>query len=273
MYDFYFGELNEILENEESYLLFLKRMLPRWTNSIPDSEYLDIFEILNKIDTRSKKPVLVETGVGASSLVMSYFAIKNKGVLYSWDINGSKSAFLRGVVNDTICKSFNKPLHEHWIFIAYSSTDKYLGIPILKEKGEKVDFCFLDSVHTLDNISAEIGALIPVFNDTAYISIDDANYTARHTNLSIINLFRKKLGLKPVEDPPDNRCREYYLEITDFLKKNFKSVELLDNPHKKSYTKDIYFSYYKSDKKVMDDVGMEKLNNLEHRFAAWKVKN
>ena len=225
MYDFYFGELNEILDNEESYLLFLKRMLPRWANSIPDLEYLAIFEILNKIDTQSKTPVLVETGVGASSLVMSYFAIKNGGRLYSWDINGSKNAFLRGIVNDTICKSFIKPLHEHWITIAFSSTDKYLGIPILEEKEEKVDFCFLDSLHTLDNITSELKALIPVFNDTAYISIDDANYTNKHTNFAYINLFRKKLGLKSVKDTPDNQCREYHVEITDFLKQNFKTVD------------------------------------------------
>lgn len=272
MYDFYFGELEDILENEEDYLIFLKRMLPRWSNSIPDSEYLDIFEILNKIDTKSKKPVLVETGVGASSLVMSYFAIKNESKLYSWDINGSKIAFLRGVVNDTICRLFSKPLHKHWITIAFSSADKYLGIPILMEKREKVDFCFLDSIHTLDHITTEIRALLPVFNDMAYISIDDANYTIRHTNFPIINLLRKKLGLKPVKDTPDNKCRELYLELTDFLKNNFRSAELLNNQHNKSCPKDIYFSYYKSDKKVMDDVGMEKLDNLEHRFAAWKVK-
>ncbi len=42
MYDFWFGSRDEICANEERYLLFVKRMLPRWSNSIPDSEYLAI---------------------------------------------------------------------------------------------------------------------------------------------------------------------------------------------------------------------------------------
>ena len=123
MYDFYFGELDEILANEEKYLLFIKRLLPSWANGIPDAEYLAIYDIIKSIDVKNKKPVLVETGSGASSLAMLYYVIKNNGMLYTWDINGSKGSFLRSVANDTICKSFRGCLHEHWKFIEYPSID------------------------------------------------------------------------------------------------------------------------------------------------------
>ena len=158
MYDFYFGSLEEIEANEEKYLLFIKRLLPRWVNSIPDSEYLAIFDTLNKINLNNNRPVLIETGSGASSLVMLYYAVKNNGILYSWDTNGSKGSFLRSIANDTIGKSFNKSLFDHWKFVAYSSIDDYLGIGILEELGEKIDFCFFDRLHTLDQLLAELSS-------------------------------------------------------------------------------------------------------------------
>lgn len=254
-----------------SILLFIKRLLPRWANGIPDSEYLAIFDILNRIDIREKKPVLVETGSGASSLAMFYYAVKNDGILYSWDINGSKGAYLRGVANDTICKSFNKSLHQHWKLIAYSSTDECLGIPILQEFGEKVDCCFLDSLHTLDNVLAELTLLMSRFHRQAFVSIDDANYTNKSTNFAYINMLRKKIGLKPVEEKADNKCREHYLEVEDFLKQRCKKVEKVDDIYKKTFADDIFFNYYSTDKEVMGKMGMEKINALEHRFDAWKI--
>ena len=37
MYDFSFGDKDYILENQEDFLIFCKRLLPRWINGIPDS--------------------------------------------------------------------------------------------------------------------------------------------------------------------------------------------------------------------------------------------
>lgn len=49
MYDFILGDKATILKNaeeEKKFLLSVKRMLPRWCNSIPDSEFLAIYDIL-----------------------------------------------------------------------------------------------------------------------------------------------------------------------------------------------------------------------------------
>ena len=46
MYDFYFGTKNEVLQDELAFLLSIKRMLPKWVNSIPDSEFIAFCEIL-----------------------------------------------------------------------------------------------------------------------------------------------------------------------------------------------------------------------------------
>ena len=40
MYDFYFGTRKEIEEDPKNWLLTIKRMLPRWPNGIPDTEYI-----------------------------------------------------------------------------------------------------------------------------------------------------------------------------------------------------------------------------------------
>ena len=69
MYDFWFGTHDEICADEEKYLLFVKRMLPRWSNSIPDSEYLAIHHALSTLDLGGRCPVVVETGVGAHDCV------------------------------------------------------------------------------------------------------------------------------------------------------------------------------------------------------------
>ena len=40
MYDFYFGTGDAIDKDPKTWLLAIKRMMPRWPNGIPDSEYL-----------------------------------------------------------------------------------------------------------------------------------------------------------------------------------------------------------------------------------------
>jgi hypothetical protein len=270
MYDFYFGSLEHILENEEEYLLFVKRLLPRWVNSIPDSEYLAIFDILNKINLNDNKPIIAETGSGASSLVMLYYAMKNNGIVYTWDTNGSKGSFLKGVANETFGQVFNRPLSEHWRFIAYSSINKYLGINILHELDERIDFCFIDSLHTLDHLLGELELLRKNFKKEVFVAIDDANYKQKSVNVPYINMFRKKLGLSPIKEPVNNECREYYLEVEEYLLKYF-NVKKINDKYKKLCSEDIYFSYYESDKKVASKMGMEKFKMLKHRFDAWHV--
>ena len=52
MYNYIFG--GNLKKNPKSFLLFVKRLMPRWVNSIPDSECIAIFEILNKLRVKKK---------------------------------------------------------------------------------------------------------------------------------------------------------------------------------------------------------------------------
>lgn len=275
MFDFYFGTEDEIKQNEEGYLLFVKRMIPLYFNSIPDSEFIAIHNLLKtELDQDINRPVLVETGVGASTIVLLYYAMKNNGVLYTWDMNPLKGSFLKSVFMDTLVPHFGKNLSDHWKFITYNSNSEHLGIPVLKEFDEKVDFCFLDSEHTQNTLMSEVRHVNQFLKDGSVVSIDDAYYKFIHTNMGFVNMTRKKLGLGPVENPKDNQGNPFYEEVEKFLKENWASVEMIDNnSFKKEWQNDIYWKYYDSNLKARSKVNMEDVEALEHRFDSWKVSN
>lgn len=270
MFDFYFGSKEEIEENESDYILFIKRMMPRWCNSIPDSECLAILDLLNTLP-KKERPVLVETGTGASTIALLYYAVKNNGVLYTWDTNQNKIAYIRNLCNDTILNHFRKNIFNHWKYIGYQSTSEYLGIPILQELNEKVDFCFFDSEHTSKNLLGEVSAVNPVLNNGAIVAIDDANYNYVDTNYAYINIFRKKLGLPTIESPPENVGNHFYEEVYEYLEQHWTEVKYLNDTYKENYQDDIFWSYYSSDRKAIASVGMEKTDELVHRFDSWMV--
>lgn len=271
MYDFYFGTKEEIAANEAKYLLFVKRMLPRWCNSIPDSEYLAIHSSLAILDLGRQKPTIVETGVGASTIVLLNYAMKHDGVLYSWDLSGPKGAFLRSVCTDTLVSHHGKNLFDHWKFIAYNSLSEHLGIGILAEIGASVHFCFLDSEHTRDTLLGELNLVNEFLRDGSIVVIDDANYNYVHTNVSYINMLRRKLDLPPVQSSSDNVCEPFYVEVESFLRSKWATVEYLKDTYKQEYKSDLFWSYYSSDREAMGKEGMEKLDALEHRFDSWRV--
>ena len=137
MYDFHFGSKEQIVKGDEEFLIFVKRLLPRWVNGIPDSECLAIYRILKQI--QSDKQVLIETGCGASTIAMFLYCALNNGKMYSWDTNGTKGSFLRSVILESICKPLNINLYDIWSFIAFDSTSEQVGIPILNEFSEKAE--------------------------------------------------------------------------------------------------------------------------------------
>jgi len=271
MYDFYFGTKNEILKDEKKFLLTVKRMLPRWVNSIPDSEFLAIYDDLQTLETNSKNPVLIETGIGASSIVLLYHAMKNDGALYSWDFHAEKGAYIRSVCTETLSAALGKNIMDVWKFIAFDSTSPHLGIPILKELVDGVDFAFFDSEHTLKTLMAEVESVSPFLKDQAIVAIDDANYDYKHTNTAYINMLRKKLGLSPVGDLDDNKCRPFFEEIDDFLNQHWNKVERIKDTYKENYQNDLFWSYFKADRDLMATQKMEKIDSLEHRYDSWKV--
>ena len=163
MYDFYFGEKELIKQNPEDFLIFCKRLLPRWINGIPDSECISIFRTLRSIG--KTRPIILETGCGASTLAMFLYAVLNEGKIYSWDTNGSKGSFLRTVISEAICRPLEVDLYKFWTFIGFDSTNKHVGIPVIQELGHKADFCYFDSWHTLEHLLRELKCFETVAND------------------------------------------------------------------------------------------------------------
>lgn len=270
MYDFYFGTKEEIQKDPKKFLLAIKRMLPRWCNSIPDSEYLALYDCLSQAKL-SSKTVIVETGSGASTIVLLYFALLNDGELYTWDTNGSKLFFLRGVIGDTLMKHFNdKNLYEHWKYVPYTSVSPYMGIPILKEMNKQVSVCFFDSEHTWKILGKEIEYVSEVLRDGSIVSIDDANYSYEFENVAYVNMLRKKCGLSPVEIG-NNEGEPFWKRVSDLLKEKFREVTYIKDSYKQTYQNDLFWAYFRTDRAVMTDFKMEKTENLKHRFDAWRV--
>lgn len=269
MFDFYFGSADEVEKRQADYLIFIKRMLPRWCNSIPDSELLALHETLQGLP--DKEPVILETGCGASTLALVNAAMRRGGTVISWDINPSKGAFLRGVINDTLVRHYGTSVWDTWRFIPFSSLSDHLGIPVVAEMGLEVDAIFIDSEHTLNTVTAELKAAMPLLREDAFVILDDANYSDRYMNPAYINMQRAKLSLPPIENPPDNICREFHVEVADLLNQNWNKVIHQDDLYKKTFREDPYWAWYSADRSAMAAQGMEKMDRLEHRFNAWQV--
>jgi len=218
MYDFYFGTEQQIKNDPKTFLLTIKRMLPRWSNSIPDSEYLAIYDCLNDADL-PEHVVIVETGSGASTIVLLYFALLKKGELYTWDTNGSKLFFLRAIITDTLMRFFNNlNLSNHWKYVGYTSISPYAGIPILKEMKKKVSVCFFDSEHTWNVLGREIAYTIEVMADKAVVAIDDGNYNYLVENTAYINMLRKKMNLSEIS-LEHNEGEPFWKKVEEILRK------------------------------------------------------
>ena len=54
MYDYNFDVNGNPKKKPEEFLIFVKRLLPRWVNGIPDSECIAIFRILKSLNGRAK---------------------------------------------------------------------------------------------------------------------------------------------------------------------------------------------------------------------------
>ena len=271
MFDFYFGTKEEIERDPAHYLVTIKRMLPRWCNSIPDSEFLAIHDLLGSAEL-PRHPVFMETGSGASTIVLAYWALATGGELFTWDIDGAKLAFLRSVINDTLMRHFTeRNLFTHWRYTAFSSTSDHAGVPILSELGKEVSFAFFDSEHTLDTLMREMKAACDMIRSGGIVAIDDGNYTYLHENTAYVNVVRKKQGLPPIPETPGNTGRQFWIEVGDYLEERFRKVEYIDDSYKKTYQSDIFWAYFRSDRETMASLAMEKTGELDHRFDAWRV--
>ena len=117
----------------------------------------------------------------------------------------------------------------------------------------------------------ELASVCEVLADSAIVAIDDGNYSYISHNTADINMMRRKIGLLPIQDSSDNIGRNFWKEVNDYLVANFKEVEYIKDSYKDNYRTDIFWTYFKSDRETMANLCMEKTDDLEHRFDAWKV--
>ncbi len=275
MYDFYFGEPDGIAKDEVKFLISIKRMLPKWCNSIPDSEFIAICKLLEEASARAaaaeRQLVIVETGVGASTIALAYWALKSDGVAYSWDFNGEKGSLIRTVCTETLCNVIPRNINDHWKLVAYNSLSPYLGLPVLGDLTDHVDFFFHDSQHVLETVLGEMSAVQSLLLDGSLVTMDDANYDFLHTDTAYVNIFRKKLRLTPIAPLEGNQSRPFYIEVEEFLRQYWDEVTSVSEHYRSIYHEDIFWPYFASEIEVRREAGMERVDALEHRFAGWSV--
>jgi hypothetical protein len=275
MYDFFLGTPEQIDANELDYLISVKRMMPRWINSVPDSEFIAIAKAADAQGAAGSEAgrdlVLVETGAGASTLALTFYAMKYGGRAWTWDMNGAKGSAIRQVCSETMGRHFHAHVDEHWTLVAYNSLSPYLGIPILGNLADHIDFFFGDSEHVWETVRGELEAVIPLLADGAVVALDDANQDYEHTNVGYINTFRSKLGLEPIAPIEGNNGEPFWARGQALLEERFETVEYLPDDYKKSYDKDPYFAYFNAEFDIKAALKTERTDALEHRFDSWRV--
>ena len=252
------------------FLIGIKRLLPRWLNSLPDYEYTVISKKL--FNYKKKNIQIVETGIGASTILFLHYAMLNDGTLFSWDTNNTKASYISMIASETLCKIHKKPIQNHWKFINSQSLDENTGINMIKEMTKnKVNISFHDSDHTWKTISGEILNLIKIYSNNSFIFIDDANQNFNYAYEPIINMVRKKNNLKPIKNLPNNLGPTHYDRLPELLKKNVKKFKFEKNNFKKILKNDLFYKWYNNDRKKMNNMGMERLNLLKKRFAVINI--
>lgn len=269
MFDFFYGDRDAVQENPEGFLLFVKHLLPRWANGIPDSECLGIFRASNI--ERGEGRVFAESGVGASTLALVLSAILSGKHAYSWDTNASKGHFLRSVMSEAIAQPLGVNVHDFWTFVGMSASDPFVGFPIVAERGQIASFAFLDSWHTQENLLAEVKSLAPSMQEGSVIGIDDAHYRCRSVNYSYINLQRAKIGMSPLEEPPENIGETFGVTVRNELAAHFDDVTPLVVVQDEELQEDAHEAYFSDDRRVFASFGMEDDSSFCQRFQVWRL--
>ena len=277
MYDFYLGSQPKSLDEEIHYLISVKRLLPRWINSIPDSEFAAIVKILynqgNQASAKGERLFLVETGVGASTLALVYYAMKHNGVALTWDFNSKKGSEIRSACAETIGTLFHHGINSAWKLIGYNSRSPYLGIGIISEWTDTVHFTMHDSEHVWENVVGELELVEPFLKNGSVVAVDDSYYDFLHTDTAYINLIRKKLGLKSIDPIQGNVSRAHWIETEDFLNRRWGNVKSLIGEYQQNCQNDVSIGYFSNELHIRSSLGMKQVKQLEFRFGAWEVSS
>ena len=260
MFDFIYDNKANILKNPEKFIIFVKRLLPKYANSLPDSAAIALFREIKKL--KGTNNIIIETGVGASTIVLFMASYVFKKKLFTFDINPDKISLIRQVINDAICRPLKINIFDNWIYVPCNSLDKYTGIPALREFKKKPQFAFLDSYHSLDHLKKEVIEFSKVSSNKFTLGIDDGNHSdSKLFPFGYTNMLRYKMGLKKIKNPKENFSPPFFVEVSKLLKKNYKSVKKLETFFQKKFKNDLWFNYFghdmvydaKGDKKGIDD--------------------
>lgn len=132
--------------------------------------------------------------------------------------------------------------------------------------------CFLDSDHTVNNLLAETEQVLSLMKSQSIVIIDDSNYRSKYVNMAFANMVRRKMGLQPCQEPEDNISEDTFGEsVEKYLREHVKEFVHIEDSYKLHYKNDLFWAYYKTDRDMMANMDMEKYDNLEHRFDAWKI--
>ena len=91
MFDYIYDNKKNILNNPEKFIIFVKRLLPKYLNSLPDSAVISIFREIKKL--KGVNNLIIETGVGASTIVLFVASYIYKKKLFT--AYGSENFFLK----------------------------------------------------------------------------------------------------------------------------------------------------------------------------------
>ena len=246
MFDFIYDSKKNILKNPEKFIIFVKRLLPKYANSLPDSAAISIFREIKKL--KGPNNLIIETGVGASTIVLFVASYICKKKLFTFDINPDKISLIRQVINDAICRPLKVNIFDYWTYVPSNSVDKYTGIPALKGFKRKPQFAFLDSYHSSEHLKKEVIEFTKIASKEFILGIDDGNHiNSRFFNFDYTNMVRQKMGLKKISNPKQNISPPFFIEVNNLLKKNFKSVKKLETFFQKNYQNDLWFNYFGAD--------------------------
>jgi cephalosporin hydroxylase len=275
MYNFSLGSKEQVLSNELDFLIAVKRMLPRYLNSIPDNEFIAICKLADQQGSlaQGKKAIFIETGVGASTVALYWYACKYDLEFYTWDISAAKAAMIRQVLSEALGDFCGLP-QDHWKFISWDSTSPYLGIQALSDSELKCYFSFHDSDHTWINVENELKALVPLLTENSVVALDDANLQWTNVNMGLINTFRKKLGWSPIST--NDGYQEFKGEIhgklvEQFLSSKFKKIEVINDYFKDTFSHDFYFEYFNMEFNENISLGTTQSDQPHRRFDAFKI--
>ncbi len=199
MESYIFGNKKDIYKNKIEYLIFLKNLLARYYNSIPDSLAVTLFK-----ESKKSKKIIVETGVGASTVALFLSAVFHKKRIISFDKDKKKTRFIKKFIMSNICSYLDIDIN------------KYLQIKNVNTRylknwknnfNMKSNFFFLDSCHDLSHIYKEIDNLQYISDKKLFIIFDDMNFDLEEKNLKYLemrnfklkktNLNTQKLKFKP----------------------------------------------------------------------------